>query len=1467
MTSPVGADVGPVDVTVTTPSGTSTTSVGSTDDFTYLAAPTVTFVSPSIGPPAGGSTVTLTGTGFVDGDTLVNFGANSGNTITVTSPTSLTVHTPAGDATTSVDVTVTTMAGTSDIDGAGNDYTYGTPPTIINLTPASGPLGGSNAVTITGTGLVDGAIVNFGDNAATDVTLTIDNDLTVVVPAGTDTGSVDVTVTTPTGGTSSPDSQSVYDYLAPPTVTAVTPNNGALAGGNSVTITGSGFDIGVVAVNFGTTVVPIGDVLVTNDTELVVDVPATDTAGAVDVTVTTNRGTSYSGGPDDNYTYIEQPTVTQIDPNSGRLAGGAGVIITGSGFVPGDTTVNFGTITVDSSNITVDSYTQLTVLTPNGSEPGPVEVTVTNDAGTSTITTGITTYTYLSPPTIATVNPNSGVLAGGNDVTVTGTGFVIDGTSISFGSTAATAIVTSDASLTVAVPAGNNAGPVDVRVTTIAGTSDASTTDDDYTYLQGPTITGIDPASGAIAGGNTVDITGTGFTVDSIVTFGTLDLPDGDVAFNSDTGLSVLVPPGPAGTIDVTVTTDLGTSNGASYTYVDIPTITSVEPNFGLLAGNETVTITGSGFVPGLTVNFGPSAVAPDFITVDSDTQLTVLTPTGDAPGTVAVTITNPAGTSALVPGITYYTYLEPPTVASVQPASGVLAGGNNVTITGTGFEIDATTVRFGTTSATAVVVADDETLTADVPAGATSGAVNVSVITDNGTSDTSGTDDNYTYLALPTVTSIGPSSGALVGGNPVIVLGTGFTVGTSVSFGTIVVPGSNIDVSSDTSLTVTAPVSPDVGPVHVTVTTDAGSSITSDDDVYTYLPLPTVTDVDPASGALGGGNTVIITGTGFVAGTTVNFGPFAVTGPVTFDGDTEMSVSAPASTGAGALHVTVTNGGGTSIETSEDGYFYLPLPTVTNVDPDSGVLAGGNNVTISGSGFTGATVVMFGATSSAFSIVDDTTIGVTAPAGSAGTVHVTVTAPGGSSTATVADQYTYVADPQSIQIAVQLDTGESIADATVVVHGEGLAPSSEVRIELHSTPVLLGTAITDSSGTLDTTVRLPHVVSPGTHNIVVLGTGPEGELVEARHEVFVDWSGALGDVHPSGGYTPLTATRILDTRNTQSMAAATEFVLAVPSGLVPSDATGLVLNVAVTNARGAGFLTIYPCGTARPLAAALNFVPGEIKANLVDAIFRDGGTLCMWSNVALDAVVDLQGFHSDSGNGKLVPRTAVRLLDSRPDDALMAGQVLQIPVIGEQAAPIGTSTVALNIAVDDPQQAGFLTVYPCGTARPLASNLNFAAGQTVSNEVMVQPGADGMVCVYTMATTHLVVDLDGTFQATGSSRFSPLIPGRFADTRAASKPLAGQTMEWTVAGVDGAPIGTTAVSLNIAVTEPEGPGFLTVYPCGAPRPLASNLNFAGGQTISNHVTATLGENGKLCVFTSRSANIVIDIEGIYSPV
>jgi hypothetical protein len=176
----------------------------------------------------------------------------------------------------------------------------------------------------------------------------------------------------------------------------------------------------------------------------------------------------------------------------------------------------------------------------------------------------------------------------------------------------------------------------------------------------------------------------------------------------------------------------------------------------------------------------------------------------------------------------------------------------------------------------------------------------------------------------------------------------------------------------------------------------------------YTYEAPPTVTGVSLNNGPLGGGNSVTVSGTGFVIGqTTVTFGPNPGTS-VSVAGATSLTVIVPAATNPGQVAVAAgTPGGGTS--TTDGTYTYNPgSPSVTAISPSSGPAAGGTSVTISGSGFTGATAVLFGSTAATgITVVNDSSIRVVSPAGS-GAVDVTVVTQRGTSPILAADQFTY---------------------------------------------------------------------------------------------------------------------------------------------------------------------------------------------------------------------------------------------------------------------------------------------------------------------------------------------------------------------------------------------------------------------------------------------------------------------------
>jgi hypothetical protein len=159
----------------------------------------------------------------------------------------------------------------------------------------------------------------------------------------------------------------------------------------------------------------------------------------------------------------------------------------------------------------------------------------------------------------------------------------------------------------------------------------------------------------------------------------------------------------------------------------------------------------------------------------------------------------------------------------------------------------------------------------------------------------------------------------------------------------------------------------------------------------------------------------------------------------------------------------------------------------------------------------------------------------------------------------------------------------------------------------------------------------------------------------------------------------------------------------------------------------------------------------------------------------------------------------------------------------------------------------------------PTTSSVNSYTGATVANLVVSKLGTDGAVCLLATAQAHLVVDITGWFPAVAG--YASMAPGRLMDTRAGEPTVdgadsgaglrpAGTTTELTVAGRAGVPAGAATVVLNVTVTGTPSSGYLTVYPCGVERPLASNLNFSTwpGTTVANAIISKVGVGGKVCL-------------------
>ena len=261
--------------------------------------------------------------------------------------------------------------------------------------------------------------------------------------------------------------------------------------------------------------------------------------------------------------FVPAPRVTSMSVTSGPASGGTSVTIAGAAFT-GATAVRFGT--TPAARVTVNSATSITAVSPRA-PAGTVDVTVTSAGGTSA-TNAADQFTFVAAPVVSGLTPKSGSILGGTEVTITGL-HLLDATAVRFGGTATGFWVNDDTSITAYAPAGESTQKVDVTVTTTGGTSVRTAADRfAYTPVPAPAVIGVSPSSGPDVGGDTVTITGTGFTNAYEVDFGGVAAP---FTINDDTSITAYTPGGADGTVDVTVISAGGTSATTAadeYTYV-----------------------------------------------------------------------------------------------------------------------------------------------------------------------------------------------------------------------------------------------------------------------------------------------------------------------------------------------------------------------------------------------------------------------------------------------------------------------------------------------------------------------------------------------------------------------------------------------------------------------------------------------------------------------------------------------------------------------------------------------------------------------------------------------------------------------------------------------------------------------------------------------------------------------------------
>jgi hypothetical protein len=525
--------------------------------------------------------------------------------------------------------------------------------------------------------------------------------------------------------------------------------------------------------------------------------------------------------------------------------------------------------------------------------------------------------------------------------------------------------------------------------------------------------------------------------------------------------------------------------------------------------------------------------------------------------------------------------------------------------------------------------------------------------------------------------------------------------------------------------------------------------------------------------------------------------------------------------------------------------------------------------------------------------------------------------------------------DMEGVAVPLNLSTGAAISAPEPIL---GLDSPSAVTCASSTQCLAVGQNSASASGVAAPIDPTTGAISSGQSAHTVSGTAklqgaacPTSRLCMAVGQDSND-NGVTALLSPATGtlptpYTPLAPVRICDSRPVSSFVLANQCdsgagnpvgpisaggtkTINVANGTdgVPADATAVVLNVtAVLPSAPGGFMTVYPAGASQPNASNLNYPTGETVPNLVQVGVGVGGDVSFASSDQTDLIVDVEGFTApgpDPGAGlyNALPAPA-RLCDTRAPSSftppnqcdgpglepgtLVANGPKNVTVTNGGSIPTGATAAVLNVTVANPATSGFLTAYPQGSSPPIASNLNFGAGQTTTNRVIVPLSANGKISLVSSTRTNAIVDVSGYYSGGPSgtgAEFSPEVaPVRICDTRAVAsfspqnqcsgKHLASGSANalslQVTNGVgvnDGVPADATAVVVNLTGILPSASTFLTVFP-GPTVPASSDLNPAAGETRANLVVATVNHStGKISVFNNTgSLDVIVDVLGWYS--
>ncbi len=870
------------------------------------------------------------------------------------------------------------------------------------------------------------------------------------------------------------------------------------------------------------------------------------------------------------------------------------------------------------------------LMTPVASVPvhdaGPITEAILQDMGWTRLAADLDLM--VSPDTVgetAGAGAATGTLTRNQGITAT---LVVALSSSNTGKATVPATVTlpsNVASISFPIAAVDNLlldGPTTVTITAAANgfpNSTANLTVTDNEVAGGPTITSFAPTQGLP--GTVVTITGSGFSAVNAVSFNGVAAT---FTVGSNTSITATVP-STAATGKISVTRPSGTTaTTANFTVLEPPVITSFSPASGAIGSQ--VTLTGLRFTGTSAVRF--NGIAATAFTVNSSTQITATVPAGATSGPISITTALTPTVNADATSATHYQVVAAPAITGFTPASGEV--GTLITISGTALA-GATSVKVNGVAAPFNVVSAT-TITATVPAGASSGKI--SVTTPGGTATSTA---SFTLLTAPVITSFSPASakaGALV-----TITGIRFTGATAVTFNGIA--ATSFTVQSATTISAVVPSGSASG--KIAVTTPQGSATSASD--FTLLLPPAIASFTPTSAKVGA--TIIINGANFSDATAVRFNGVLAPGFSVNTAGTRITVPVPSAATSGKLSVTTPVG----TATSSANFTLVVTVTINSFTPTSAKV--GATVTINGANLSGATAVRFnGVLAPGFTVnAAGTAITVAVPSAAA-SGKISVTTP--AETATSTADFTVLA---TAAISSFTPTSAKVG-TTVIINGTNFSGATAVRFNGVPAP-----GFTVNTAGTRITVPVPAAATSGKLSVIT----PAGTATSSA-SFMVLATVTIGSFTPTSA--KVGATVIINGTNF-SGATAVRFN-GVPAPGFTVNTAGTRITVAVPTGATSGQISVVtPAGTATS-SASFTLLVSPTLTSFTPASARVGATVTINGT-------NLSGATAVRFNGALAPGFTVNTAGTRitvtVPSAATSGQL-------SVTTPVGTATSSAAFTV-----------------------------------------------------------------------------------------------------------------------------------------------------------------------------------------